>query len=191
MMVEQHLRHVEQREAMTARTQQPEPISDDDVMRLVVVGIDGSEESQRGLRFAAQFARRLDVELLVVHVLGLTTHLGGHIEPAHGHESDVADVMEREWCAPLDDVVGLRWRSEVVQGQPAAGLIEAAEAADAGFIVVGSHGAGNSSVPLMGSTSHYVVSTSRRPVVVVPPQDNHPARRPIGAGAMNPAVADS
>lgn len=176
---------------MTARTQHPELISDDIARRPVVVGIDGSAEAQRGLQFAAQFARRLDVELVVVHVLGLTTHFGGHIEPTHGHEADVADVMVREWCAPLQDVAGLRWRWEVVQGQPAAGLLGAADVADAGFVVVGSHGAGNSSVPLMGSTSHYVVGASRRPVIVVPPQDNHPARPRIGAGAMNPAVADS
>ncbi len=69
-------------------------------------------------------------------------------------------------------------------------LDETADDVDAGFIVVGSHGAGNSAAPLLGSTSHFVVRNSHRPVIVIPPADNHPHRRG-GAGAMGDAVADA
>lgn len=156
----------------------------------VVVGVDGSGEAHRGMEFGARLAQQLDVELVVVHALGLLVHLGGRRQPAEGNESEVARRLRDEWCAALDDRPELRWRCELVQGNPVDALLRTADEVDAAFIVVGSHGAGNSDTPLLGSTSHHVVRNSHRPVIVVPPDDNHPHRR-VGAGAMSSGIADA
>jgi nucleotide-binding universal stress UspA family protein len=155
----------------------------------VVVGVDGSPEARRGLLFAADLAETLDVELVVVHAYGLVGSVGDWKSGVSEHERQIDAAMVDEWCAPLAGRTGLAWRWRCVRGSAVDGVLRAADEADAAFIVVGSHGAGNSSAPLLGSTSHYVVRNSHRPVVVIPPGDDHPHRR-SGAGAMSRTVAD-
>jgi nucleotide-binding universal stress UspA family protein len=158
--------------------------------RPVVVGIDGSSEAQRGLIFAADLAERLDVELVVVHAFGLMGALDTWTTPVAQREAETKEIVESTWCARLGEHPQLRWRSECIHGSATAGILRVADTADAAFIVVGSHGAGNSATPLLGSTSHDVVRNSHRPVIVVPPPDNHPHRR-SGAGAMSAGLADT
>ena len=95
-------------------------------------------------------------------------------------------MLKTTWCAPLTDIDGLRWRGEVAQGSATDAILRVADDVDAGFIVLGSHGAGNSDQPLLGSTSHWIVRNSHRPVIIVPPDDNHPHRRPgVGDAATD------
>ena len=144
----------------------------------VVVGADGSSEAERGLLFAADLAVTLDVQLVVVHALGMFNHLAGWEVPVE-EQADQADrLLRTEWCAPLADFDGLQWDARVAQGSATDAILRVADDVDAGFVVLGSHGAGASDQPLLGSTSHWVVRNSHRPVVIVPPGDNHPHRRP-------------
>ena len=156
----------------------------------IVVGIDGSDEARRGLLFAADLAEMLDTDLVVVHAYGLVGSVGDWRDGVDERERQVNAMMADEWCAPLADRGILKWTWRCVQGNAVGGVLRAADDVDAGFIVVGSHGAGNSAAPLLGSTSHFVVRNSHRPVIVIPPADNHPHRRG-GAGAMSDAVADA
>jgi nucleotide-binding universal stress UspA family protein len=151
----------------------------------VIVGIDSSPEAQRGLVFAADLAENLGVELFVVHAFGLVGNFGDWRSGVEAREREVRAALADEWCAPLHDRDELRWQSRCVQGSAVVGILRAAEEIDAGFIVVGSHGAGSSASELLGSTSHDIVRHSRRPVVVVPPTDAHRHRR-IGSSAVGP-----
>ena len=143
----------------------------------MVVGIDGSAEAQRGLLFAADLAEMLGVELVVVHAYGLVGSVGDWTDGVEARERAVERAVADEWCAPLAGHDALTWRWECVQGTAVDGVLRVADDVDAAFVVVGSHGAGNSSAPLLGSTSHYIVRNCNRPVIVVPPDDNHPHRR--------------
>ncbi len=156
----------------------------------IVVGIDGSDEARRGLLFAADLAEMLDTDLLVIHAYGLVGSVGDWRDGVDERERQVNAVMADKWCAPLADRGTLKWSWRCVQGSAVGGVLRAADEVEAGFIVVGSHGAGNSLEPLLGSTSQFIVRNSRRPVIVIPPADNHPHRRG-GAGAMGDAVADA
>lgn len=150
----------------------------------VVVGIDGSEEARRGLLVAADLAEKLDVELVVVHAYGLVGKVGDWRSGVEQREQQVEQTLVDEWCAPLADRSGLAWRWRCVQGSAVEGMLRAADEVDAGFIVVGSHGAGSSSAPLLGSTSESIMRRSRRPVIVIPPADDHRHRR-RGARSTN------
>jgi nucleotide-binding universal stress UspA family protein len=156
----------------------------------VVVGIDGSEESRRGLLFAADLAKTLGVELMVIHAYGLIGSFGDWRSGVEERERQVTTAMVDDWCAPLADRHDLQWQWRCVQGSAVEGILRAADEVEAGFIVVGSHGAGNSSSQHLGSTSQDIVRHSQRPVIVIPPADNHPHRRG-GAGAMSNGVADA
>lgn len=143
----------------------------------VIVGVDGSAEAERGMLFAADLAMRLDVELVVIHAFGLIGSFGDWEAGPEERERQVRTAMADEWCAPLSERPGLDWRWHCVQGAAVDGLLRAADDIDAAFIVVGSHGAGQSASPFLGSTSQDILRHSHRPVVVIPPADDHPHRR--------------
>ncbi len=150
----------------------------------VVVGADGSSESERGLLFAGDLAITLGVELVVVHALGMYNRAAGWETPVEEHADEAAGLLRTKWCAPLERIDGLEWTAQIAHGSATEAILRVADEVDAGFIVLGSHGAGNSDQPLLGSTSHWVVRNSHRPVVIVPPGDNHPHRRPGSDAAM-------
>lgn len=156
----------------------------------IVVGLDSSSEARRGLLFAADLAESLRVELVVVHAFGLIGTFGSWRSGVEERERQVTTAMVDEWCAPLAGRRELTWQWRCVQGSAVEGILRTADEVDAGFVVVGSHGAGSSSSAMLGSTSQDIVRHSQRPVVVIPPPDNHRHRRG-GAGAVSDVVADA
>lgn len=133
----------------------------------VIVGVDGSSNAQRALTLAAALARSLDVDLVVLHALGLMTVIEGRHVPSEGHRDDLERLLRSEWCRSLQRDPALRWRAEIVYGSPADVLLNNGRGLDASFVVVGSRGVGDELA--LGSTSHHVVHHCDRPVVVVPP----------------------
>jgi nucleotide-binding universal stress UspA family protein len=133
----------------------------------VVVGVDGSSNAQRALGVAADLARHLDVDLVVLHALGLMTVIEGRHVPSEGHRDDIERLLRTEWCRALQGDPSLRWRAELVYGSPADVLLGQSTDLDASLVVVGSRGVGDELA--LGSTSHHVVHHCDRPVVVVPP----------------------
>jgi len=140
----------------------------------VIVGVDGSVNAQRALTLAAGLARRYDVDLVVLHAVGLMSVIDGQHVPSEGRRDQLEQLMHDDWCAPLresDDAdpdldADLEWECHLVDGSPADVLLKAASELVATFVVVGSRGTGTEQ--LLGSTSHHVVHHCDRPVVVVP-----------------------
>ena len=154
------------------------------------MGIDGSAEARRGLLFAADLAETLDVELVVVHAYGLVGSFGDWQSGVENRQHQVDTALVNEWCSPLADHHDLSWQWQCVQGSAVEGMLRAADEVDAGFIVVGSHGAGMSAVPLLGSTSQSIVRNSHRPVIVIPPPEDHLHGRG-GADALSNVATDT
>ena len=77
-------------------------------------GVDGSANAQRALGVAAELARRLDVDLVVLHALGLMTVIEDRHVPSEGHLEDIVRLLSSEWCRPLQRDRSLRWRAEIV-----------------------------------------------------------------------------
>lgn len=135
----------------------------------VLVGVDGSANSQRALALAASIAARFDLDLRVVHAVGLMSVIDGQHVPSEGRHDELDRLLRSDWCSGLVDTAGLRWSAGLVDGSPADVLMTVGAELDASFVVVGSRGVGGEQV--LGSTSHHVVHNCDRPVVVVPPAD--------------------
>lgn len=135
----------------------------------VLVGVDGSANAHRALAVAASIAQRFDLDLRVVHSVGLMSVIDGQHVPSEGHRDELDHLLRSAWCSGLSDTPGLRWSAELVDGSPAEVLTSVGADIAASFVVVGSRGVGGEQV--LGSTSHYVVHNCDRPVVVVPPAD--------------------
>ena len=135
----------------------------------VVVGVDGSADSLRALRFAAAAARRREAPLEVVHVWQETDHA------AHGRMGPVGESAkaqaDREWQSILRSVVVVAPDVELI-GNHVAGYAPSVlltASAGAALLVVGSRGRGGWAGLLLGSVSLRCVTRSACPVAVIRP----------------------
>ena len=136
-------------------------------MRTVVVGIDGSEQSLRTLRFAASLVDDFDGTLVVAFAqyayLAMPDHVG---------EALYDDVFERAAATIERDVAReladhqTAWTFVTRRGEPASVLDTVARETGADFIVVGRHGSPTAAL-VIGSVSHRLVHLSHTPVLLV------------------------
>jgi nucleotide-binding universal stress UspA family protein len=147
----------------------------------IVVGIDGSTESKRALRWAASEARLRGATLSVVHVWGIPyVALGLVAQPLY--EPTEIDAVRREAEKLVssvlselgDEATGVQIEKAVVEGAPAQRLLEAA--GDADLLVLGSRGHGGFD---LGSVSQRCAQDAVCPVVIVrPPGSSEGRQRP-------------
>ena len=138
---------------------------------LVVVGVDGSDESVAALRWAARYATATGARvraLLAWHYPGAVG--GPPIEkaPEAIHEQTDAQMQETLDAAIAkagQEAAGVE--KHTAYGHPAQALIEASNEAD--LLVVGRHGHGAFSGMLLGSVSIHCVTGAHCPVVVIRP----------------------
>ena len=141
-----------------------------DFIRLVLVGVDGSEGSRYAVEWAARLAAVTGAEVLALHVLTYNQELLRDIsvDTMRTWRRDLERDLRTRWIAPLvaHDVAH---RSEVLEhDSPAGGLIEVSEREGADVVVVGARGRANLTGQLLGSVSYRVTHGAHRPVVVVP-----------------------
>ena len=143
----------------------------------IVVGVDGSEQSQEALRWAAAEAKLHEEPLEAVMAWG---YLDQHHVPAESQRFE-PDYDERHARAALAhyvtevlgpdaaDDIGLRPTCDL----PARALLEAGR--DAAMLVVGARGRGGFASLLLGSVSQKVLHHATCPVAVIRSgQDSHP-----------------
>lgn len=132
----------------------------------VVVGLDGSANAVRSLRWAADEARRRGVPLELVHawVGGLAPMFGLPVSvPVEDAERAAQHLLDR--AAETVDLTGIDVAHLALQGTPAGVLVDRSRTA--GLVVVGSRGRGGLTAVLLGSTSRHLLHHAAAPVVVV------------------------
>jgi nucleotide-binding universal stress UspA family protein len=142
----------------------------DDFIRLVLVGVDGSEGSRHAVEWAARLAAVTGSEVLAVHVLTYNRELLRDIsvDTMRTWRRDRERDLRAKWVAPLA-ARDVSHRVEVVEhDSPAGGLIEVGEREGADLVVVGAKGRANLGGRLLGSVSYRMTHGAHRPVVVVP-----------------------
>lgn len=132
----------------------------------VVVGVDGSANSVRSLRWAADEARARGVALELVHAwTGMVSPIVGLPLVVPLDDLEKAAQHELARTAEAVDLTGLEVVRHVVEGTPAGVLVDRSRSA--GVIVVGSRGRGGLTAVLLGSTSRHLLHHAAAPVVVV------------------------
>ena len=137
----------------------------------ILVGVDGSDHSQRALEWAAKEAafRRTSLTVLAVHqaVHGWAGSLRfGDDEAQVQKIAEAAKAETEKVLAGLGDSRPASVTVRAVHGYPAEELIQAG--ADADMIVLGTGGVGGWSQQLIGSVATKVVHHATTPVLIVP-----------------------
>ena len=145
-------------------------------MTTIVVGVDGSDDADRALRFAVDEARLRAVPLRVISAWELPVNLGelpppdGSLDrPRQRAEEIVAEAAETvERLAP-----SVQCKCLALEGELGDVLLK--HSSDASLVVVARHGhglgdrlLGSVADAVLGSVSLHVVRDARCPVVVVP-----------------------
>ncbi|MHA6524798.1 universal stress protein [Tessaracoccus sp. G1721] len=135
---------------------------------LVVVGVDGSDDGLRAVRFGAGTVLRYGGELLLVNAVDDTLMAGawGVVYDPEVLQSAGATANEQAKDVALG--MGLtedRIRTEVVMGSPGGVMSRLSEVAD--LVVVGRRAASGLERMFVGSTSVAVVANASCPVVVI------------------------
>ena len=146
----------------------------------VIVGADGSSDSEAALAFACEEARLRDTGLTAVHTW--TDILADGVLRRHPLRQDATEIEQAERARLADQVSGwqekfpdLTIELDVSRGRPVRTLLERGEQAQ--LIVVGCRGRGGFTGMLLGSTSQALIAHSPCPVAVVRPQDLSPHDR--------------
>ncbi len=137
---------------------------------IIVVGIDESEPSERGLRRAIELATAVKAELHVIHAV----HIPGTLLAVLNQVP--ADIIQLEqaqrdsvWEAaePQLAEASIAVKRVDLTGYPADALVEYAEGVGAEMIVIGSRNRGELAALFLGSTSHRILHLAHCDVLVV------------------------
>jgi len=139
-------------------------------VRPILVAVDGSEPSLRGLRVAAELSRATGAPLLLTYVVPpvalpapVSPEIAGRLEAGENAHADMVVSRSLSEASSL----GVRAERLVLRGGPAESLADAAEVRDCSMVVIGSRGLGGVARVLLGSVADRLVHISRRPVLVV------------------------
>jgi nucleotide-binding universal stress UspA family protein len=142
-------------------------------MNTIVVGVDNSAGAKAAIAFAHQEARLRGSTLRAVHAWqfgyvgytgfeGAVPAMGGDIHELRAAAAAALDATVRE---AIPDVSDVKIEQRVVEGTPAAALVDESHNAD--LLVVGSRGHGGFASLLLGSVSQQCAHHAACPVVIV------------------------
>lgn len=171
------------------------PMSSDDAThtdespRLVLVATDTSATSAGAELAGVDLAARIRAKLILLSVIDPSRlRLPGGL--FHTRVDQVRAERESALASLVEDARfhGVSAQFLIWEGDPGAVTIDAAEAEGADVIVVGSHARGPVGRLLLGSVSSYVVDHSRRPVLVIRPDQRLADVWPLDASHGNAIV---
>jgi nucleotide-binding universal stress UspA family protein len=138
---------------------------------LVVVGVDGSEESVAALRWAADYAKAAGATVQALIAWHYPDGAGaapvGHAPAPVRHESEehIRATLDQAVRQVYPDPAAAGVQTRIAYGHPSQALVEASK--EASLLVVGSRGQGAFTGMLLGSVSMHCVTGAFCPVTVV------------------------
>lgn len=149
-------------------------------IKKILCPTDFSETSEKAVEYALFLATAHQAQLILLHVVD---HLQGfdHYEILALTPMEIAKKIEKRATESLDDLVNRIKGSVAVDkavqhGKTSVEICEAAKAAQADLIVIGSHGRTGLSHVLIGSVAETVVRHADCPVLVVRAVDQQTER---------------
>lgn len=138
-------------------------------IRKILVPVDGSENSQKGIEMALAIAESSGASITVLEVIEEFGPLPGYYEAPPADVSRIRWVSEQRFekvHTPLEKTK-VKWDRRVEEGYAAETIVRVAEESACDLIVIGSRGMGVFGRFLLGSVSDRVVHHAPCSVLVV------------------------
>lgn len=135
----------------------------------VLIAVDGSEQAKEAIEKATELSQSLDVTYSLVTVVPPPVSYAGANGPGW---QDVATLEEwgKSTLLPYEEMMqekGLTYQSQVLIGDPATVIKQAAKEQEADLIVLGHHGMGGVAGTMMGSVTFKLVHRAKTPLLIV------------------------
>jgi nucleotide-binding universal stress UspA family protein len=147
-------------------------------MATILIPLDGSDLAAAALKPAAELARKLPAELLLLRVVDSANYASLYTDPALWKDPETELEPDRR---ALDEVAaglradGLTVSTEIVIGSPASSIAATAEERGVDMIAMATHGRGGIARLALGSVAEAVLHRVHIPMLLIRPE---PMRRP-------------
>ena len=136
-------------------------------MRSILISTDGSPGADAAVADGLELASQTGAKVLFVNVRPTISLLGAPYEQEKLREQMAIAREAVDGATARAAGLGVEAEAEILEGDPADGILALARTRDVDLVVVGSRGRGAVSAALLGSVSHAVVNGADRPVLVV------------------------
>lgn len=136
-------------------------------IKKILVPLDGSKNSWRGLDEAIYLARQCGATITGIHCLNLSprSEISGRPSAEKSLIKEVRKFMEEAKLKAAQN--GVVFASKIVNGDVGYNIIKTAQNEKVDLIVIGSRGHSSLQRFFLGSVSNYVVHSARVPVLIV------------------------
>lgn len=141
------------------------------MIRKILVGTDGSDHAGKAIRYAGELAAHCGAEIVVVAVSTpgpVPVDLQDFAQSEDMSHTDVYEAVVRSGAVLAEKSGAGNVSSQILSGDPATAMVEAAIAVEADLIVLGSRGHGAITGILLGSVSRKVLHLAKLPTLIVP-----------------------
>jgi nucleotide-binding universal stress UspA family protein len=142
-------------------------------MKKILVPTDFSSEAENALKVAAQFAKKFEAEIFLLHMLELPLDMVNPVGDSRNNDLPEALFFMKLAKKRFTEVLsrpylqGIKIHETVEFEQAFDGIIETSRKYNCDFIVMGSRGATGLKEMFIGSNTEKVVRTSNIPVLVI------------------------
>ena len=146
-------------------------------MKTILVPVDGSECSDRAIDQAIELAQLYNGKLVLLHVLENESLIGMIDYPSATISFEIVELIRKRSQAVAEDilrqamarcsVLGDRVSSVSLDGHPVDMIIDYASRDEIDMVVMGSHGRRGFRHSYLGSTTHKVAATTRKPLLII------------------------
>ena len=142
----------------------------------ILIPTDGSEIARRAAEHAFALARLSGGKVYGVFIIDTRTLPGAHPilpESMAPYYFSILEELRKAGEATLQDLAddakkqSVAFEHKVIEGTPAAGILDTARDAQADVIVMGTHGRTSLGALLIGSTAQAVVHGAKCPVLLI------------------------
>jgi nucleotide-binding universal stress UspA family protein len=134
------------------------------LLKTILVAVDFDDTLHPILAVANTLAKKLDSEVVLMHVVDAADELGEVPETLENSVTNRLGEIQKQLTASgvrIPGVLGL-------SGKPALEIVEAAESIGANLILIGAHGINRDPLFPLGTTTEKVIRWSAKPVLAVP-----------------------
>jgi nucleotide-binding universal stress UspA family protein len=141
-------------------------------MKRILIATDGSTEAREAVEYGLDLARSGDASATIVYVRRELRFVGDRF-----YQHEISEGLRRgddagDHAMRVAAELGVETDVFILEGDPAALIIELARLKDADLIVLGSRNRGPLVAALLGSVSNDVVTHADRPVLVTHTHDD-------------------
>jgi len=132
----------------------------------ILVPLDGSENSFRGLDAAIYHAQKSQAEITAINILPNMPEMYRDAPPYSEKAQKDAEIMMTE-AKKRTSENDVQFQEKIIRGSTGKELVEFAEDYNFDLIVIGSRGLGSVKEAFLGSVSNYIAHKSNVPVLIV------------------------